>query len=378
MNNLKEQSSKLSKPSKSMKSLKSLFINNTTNMSNTNSNQKLTKTHTDSIQADINKSLMFNSLKLDSELDSISESESEPKSKSLINKLTTERPKNLKNAKNTLNKNNQFTNNHNSDDTTEAIQNIPIQIKLNELIYPCKDKFLETKVILHPYQMNNDIYVNLKQNLIEQVENKCIKDGYIMKVYKISNYECGVIEPENFTGSATYDVTYFAKICIALRETTIVAKIASYIPTASFALAEFGQIIRIIFMKNERDLNLKNFTIGSDRSIIHNKTHTKIQVGTYVKIQLKSIKFYHHDTVIKGMGYLDDIATLEEIETYSYNEILDSKTDMKQLETQSTMYFNEDIHINDKNIDESFNQELMQKQINTDQNLKRKSNFIEI
>jgi hypothetical protein len=43
-------------------------------------------------------------------------------------------------------------------------------------------------------------------------------------------------------------------------------------------------------------------------------------MNDYVKIQLKSIKFHHSDTVIKCMGYLDDIAYPEDIEKYSYNK----------------------------------------------------------
>ena len=40
-----------------------------------------------------------------------------------------------------------------------------------------------------------------------------------------------------------------AKICVALKETTIIGKITEYIPNANFALAEFGNIIKIIFVK---------------------------------------------------------------------------------------------------------------------------------
>jgi hypothetical protein len=46
-----------------------------------------------------------------------------------------------------------------SESSDVAITNI----KLNELIYPCKDEILNIMVILQPHQMNNNIYINLKK-----------------------------------------------------------------------------------------------------------------------------------------------------------------------------------------------------------------------
>jgi DNA-directed RNA polymerase subunit E'/Rpb7 len=228
------------------------------------------------------------------------------------------------------------------------------QIKLNEIIYPCKDEILSTRVILHPYQMNNDLYINLKKNLVDKIEGKCTKDGFIIKVYKILEYIDGIIEPENFTGSAVYFVKYLAKICIALNETSIVAKITSYIPNANFALAEFGSIIKIIFTKNERDLNTQNFLIGNDKSLIHIHTQKKITSGDYVVIQLKSVKFYQNDTMIKCMGYLDNIASVEEIAKFTFNDENKSKDSvLKSSEGQTTIYFNDDNEIEETNIEES-------------------------
>jgi len=235
-------------------------------------------------------------------------------------------------------------------------------IKLNELIYPCKDEILYTRVILYPHQMNHDLYINLKKNLIDKIEGKCIKDGYIIKVYKILEYVNGIIEPENFTGTAVYDVKYLAKICTVLKESIIVTKISSYVPNANFALADFGPIIKIIFTKNERDINSKVFTIGNDKNIIHIPTQTKLEVNNYVKIQIKSIKFYLNDTIIKCMGYLDNIATVDEIEKYAYRDEFMKLT--KNGEEQNSIYFNDDNEIEEKNIDKSFTTHLQASNIN--------------
>jgi hypothetical protein len=53
------------------------------------------------------------------------------------------------------------------------------------------------------------------------------------------------------------------------------------------------------------------------------------------------------------MGYLDNIATIDEIEKYAYKD--DLILNIKQNEQQQTsVYFNEDNEIEEKNIDKSF------------------------
>jgi DNA-directed RNA polymerase subunit E'/Rpb7 len=232
-------------------------------------------------------------------------------------------------------------------DSSEIINKL---INLNELVYPCKDEVLYTRVILYPHQMNNDIYINLKNNLVEDVEGKCIRDGYVIKVYKILEYTNGIVEPENFTGSAVYNVKYLANICTILKDTTIVCKISSYIPNANFALADFGNMVKIIFTKNERDLNTKAFTLLNDKNIVHIATQKKLNINDYVKLQIKSIKFYHNDTIIKCMGYLYDIATVEEIAKYSFS---DNNVIQKSDEIKTNIYFNEDIEVEEENINKS-------------------------
>jgi len=185
-----------------------------------------------------------------------------------------------------------------------------------------------------------------------KLENRCIKDGYIIKVHKILEYTNGIIEPENFTGSAVYDVKYVANICVALKESTIIAKIITYIPSANLILTEFGPIIKIISTKNKRDLNTKNFSIGNDKSILHIPSQKKLGSGDWVKIQLKSIKFRQNDTVIKCMGYLDDIPSIDDIEKYSY-KYENNKFGEKELETKGTIYFNEDNEQEENNIEQS-------------------------
>jgi len=234
-------------------------------------------------------------------------------------------------------------------DSIDSIEYNSQNIKVNELIYPCVDKILYTKVILNPNQMNNEIYMNLKKNLIEKLECKCVSEGYIIKIYKIMEYTNGVIDAENFTGAAIFNIKYLAKVCVALKETSIVAKITEYLPNANFALAEFGNIIKIIFTKNERDLNTRVFTIGSDKSIIHIQTQKKLQINDYVKLQLKTVRYYHNDTNIKCMAYLDEFATKDEIEKYAFK---DDNIKEQTVDNKAMIFYNEDNEIQEININQ--------------------------
>jgi hypothetical protein len=231
---------------------------------------------------------------------------------------------------------------------SDSIEYTSSNIKINEVIYPAYDKVLYNRVVLYPNQMNNALYLNLKENLIKKVEKKCTKEGYIIKVHKILDYTNGVVEAENFTGIAVYNVKYLARICIALKETTIIAKITSYVSNANFAVADFGPIIKIIFTKNERDLNSKLFTIGNNKDIIHIQSQKKIGVNDYIKIQIKIVKFYQNDTIIKCMGYLENLPSVDEITEFAYKDEYQQNQINEQI--HKNIYYNDDENHNDNNI----------------------------
>jgi DNA-directed RNA polymerase subunit E'/Rpb7 len=96
---------------------------------------------------------------------------------------------------------------------------------MSELVNPYKNTIFYTRVRLLPVQMNNELYINLKNNLIKKVEKRCNKYGYINKVYKILSYSDGTINPEDFNASAVFDIKYSASSCIPVENTKIVVKI---------------------------------------------------------------------------------------------------------------------------------------------------------
>ena len=68
---------------------------------------------------------------------------------------------------------------------------------MTELVNPYKNTIFYTRVKLLPYQMNNELYINLKNNLVKKVEKRCNKYGYVNKVYKILSYGDGIMNTEH-------------------------------------------------------------------------------------------------------------------------------------------------------------------------------------
>ena len=96
---------------------------------------------------------------------------------------------------------------------------------MSELVNPYKNTIFYTRVRLLPVQMNNELYINLKNNLIKKVEKRCNKYGYINKVFKILTYSDGLINPEDFSGSAVFNIKYSGNACIPIENSKIVVRI---------------------------------------------------------------------------------------------------------------------------------------------------------
>jgi DNA-directed RNA polymerase subunit E'/Rpb7 len=243
-------------------------------------------------------------------------------------------------------------------DTSNSITNTTItetetihKIELHKLVNPCNDIEMYTKVILYPHQMNNDIYINLKKNLVDKLENKCTQHGFIKKIHKITSYTNGIIEPENFTGSAVYNVKYLANICIPIEKTIIIGKITSIIPNTQFVVVEYGNILKLIFMKRSSDINTQKFSIIENNNIKHTQSGKILSNNDYIKVVIKAVKFYPNDTMIKCMVSLEDIPTNEEIQIYGFVDTMISEIEQK--DKDYNIEFNEDIEQVEENIEKS-------------------------
>jgi DNA-directed RNA polymerase subunit E'/Rpb7 len=209
----------------------------------------------------------------------------------------------------------------------------------NELINPFIIKQLATRVELYPHQMDSELYLNLKMNLKKSLEGKCNKYGFVYKIIRIENYEDNIINPENFSGNAVYNIHYIANICVPLVGSTIITCVEEF--NKRLLLGKNGPINAIIKIT---DLNDDVFTVKPDGSIWIENISRLLQRGDYIKVFITGRRFSPGDDKIGVMGNVIDIASEEEVEEFFTFNIKDEDINVSKQIQQ--VEFNEDADYN--------------------------------
>jgi DNA-directed RNA polymerase subunit E'/Rpb7 len=205
----------------------------------------------------------------------------------------------------------------------------------NQLVLPIINTVLSTKVSLLPKQMNNDIYYNLKYNIEKKVQGKCNEFGFVIKVLKIEDYNEGIVDGENFTGSAVYNIRYLASLCIPVEKTQIICKIENI--NNAIILATHGPISCVITPDNINTLIFMN-EIGK-YYYIQEKHRTELKKGDLVKSTILSKKLYKNDIMI-SLGFLDELASQNEKDNFYKPELFNPDQEVE--ETVDLIEFHED------------------------------------
>jgi DNA-directed RNA polymerase subunit E'/Rpb7 len=177
---------------------------------------------------------------------------------------------------------------------------------------------LYTIVSLDASQMNNDIYSNLKTNLINQLEGKCYREyGYINKVYAIVEKGHGMILPENPLASAIFKVKFTCKLCNPLKGTQIICQIDKV--TAIMISLTAGPIKIIVVPEN---INRELFFTDKNNNLRYKNKNISQEItkGSFVKITILSKTFNDMDNIILVIGNLDELAIEEEIKQFYKDE----------------------------------------------------------
>lgn len=191
------------------------------------------------------------------------------------------------------------------------------------LVNPYRLLIMATRVELLPEQMNNQIPINLKENLRKLKEKRCNKYGYIEKIHRIIEYFEGEIYPENLSASAVFNVRYSALVCLPINNMFIVAKIEQI--TKSMTVCIHGAM-RIVIKPNK--LNETNFITNQEGNIVNRKTGDILKQNDAIIVRVIDHTFRKNDHQIVVLGYLDDVATPEQVEKYFMNiEVDESTTD---------------------------------------------------
>lgn len=188
---------------------------------------------------------------------------------------------------------------------------------------------ISTNISLHPSQLNNNLDINLKNNLINKFEGKCFENyGYIHKIYDITRKSIGYIIPENPLCASTYVVDFVCRICNPIKGMNIICRILRM--NNSLICSECGAI-RII--NNISKINPDLFLIDKNGSIIYRKTNTKIDVGTFLKMNILSKTFNSNDDRIIAIGNIIDVVSDDEdirlFHSYEYDSKIEEKLEDK-------------------------------------------------
>ena len=173
---------------------------------------------------------------------------------------------------------------------------------------------LSTTVSLRPDQMDNKIYLNLKNNLEKKIVGKCYKDyGFINKIYEIIRYKDGIIEDENFTGSAVFDLEFSCSICRPLRNQSIVCQVEKV--NKMLIMLKNGPLKIVITIQR---FDNENFFVDNNNNIRYkNKNGSEIlKSDDYVIANVLQVIFNHGDSRITAMGSLNRMATEDDVKKF--------------------------------------------------------------
>lgn len=199
---------------------------------------------------------------------------------------------------------------------------------MSNLVSPYVNTEFHTRISLLPHQMNNEIYIHLKNNLKKKIEKKCNKYGYVTKLFKILDYSDGEIIPENFDSSSIFNIRYSCRVCLPVEQTKIICKIDFL--NKALIKAINGPIIGIIKMS---ELNTEKFSLNNKSDIIYNSNNKVISVDDFIIIKVLGLNFFAGDERIIILASLEDLPTEEQVKEY-YEENLKTE-DLQQLDSET-------------------------------------------
>ena len=204
-----------------------------------------------------------------------------------------------------------------------SLETAVVKNESSKLISPYIVDKVEFTTVLYASQMDNKLYINLKNNLIKTYNNKCYENyGYVKKIYKIVEMSDGIIEPEDTNANAKYVIKALCRLCVPQKKTEIICKVEKM--NNQMIGAFFGPIK---FTIQNNNINPKKFFIDSNNYIRYIENNDKqsniiIKPECYLKVYIVTSQFSKNDTTIICIGIIMDMATESEIQWFE-NENVD-------------------------------------------------------
>ena len=181
------------------------------------------------------------------------------------------------------------------------------------LSVPFVDTLLRASVPLRPHQMGNDVYSNLKNNLIKRVKKRNFgKHGHIAGVYRVQGYENNVVCAEDRDASALYEVDFSCRLCKPMEGMRIVCRVE----TLSRVIVRLVHGPIYVIVTSDR-LNEGVFFRDGERALRYRRDgkSTVLGAGDFVKVSLGPVSFNTGSTII-CLGFLEDVASSDEVKEF--------------------------------------------------------------
>jgi DNA-directed RNA polymerase subunit E'/Rpb7 len=187
--------------------------------------------------------------------------------------------------------------------------------KNSNLHSPYINTTLVCPIMLSPNQMDNKLYLHIKDNLSNKLVGRCYKNyGFIVKIYKIDEISDGIIEAEDPTCSSKFIVKFSCKLCIPIKNKEIIFKIDRM---NKALIGGINGPLQAIITPDK--INKDKFYPDNNRNIIIRNSHNILLPEMYIRVLVLSSSFSDYEKTILVIGFLQDIATEEEYNNFIQN-----------------------------------------------------------
>ena len=163
---------------------------------------------------------------------------------------------------------------------------------MNELFVPIKG---ETSIRLEPKDLNNNIEDTILRHLKNEMEGKCIKDGFVReKSLKILKRSMGHGQTEQFQGSVVFHVTYSMEICNPLQ--------GAVMEVQAVNINKMGVLAGLPYEQSS-PLNV----MLAKQHHIDNEEFEGIKLDDIFKVRVVGSRFEYGDTQISIIAVLDGV-----------------------------------------------------------------------
>lgn len=181
---------------------------------------------------------------------------------------------------------------------------------------------LKARVVITPEQLNNDLYMNIKDNLSARLVGKVYKDyGFISTIYNIQSISKGYIKQEDNDCNVEFDVSFFCRIVKPTIGDIIIAKISSM--TQDYIMFSSGSIKAVVKNTNISD---KYYYDAIKNAYVRKENNKELDVGDYFKIEVNKYRIAAKESTIYITASLVEDASDEDVDRY-YNSVYDELYD---------------------------------------------------